>query len=171
MHGYHGNFLVALRALVYMKLLGKEGLDTLGSYAVLNARYLSSKVSKYLPLAYNEPCMHEFVATVRDLKKSHKIKAYDVGKALLDKGFHSPTIYFPLIVDEALMFEPTETQTVETLDDLAESIKLIIEELTAPGVNLSDYPKNLPVGRPNELIPAKHLTVHWGDFELLELTE
>ena len=171
MHGYHGNFLVALRALVYMKLLGKEGLETLGSYAVLNARYLSSKVSKYLPLAYDEPCMHEFVATVKNLKKSHKIKAYDVGKALLDKGFHSPTIYFPLIVDEALMFEPTETQTVETLDDLAESIKLIVEELTAPGVNLSDYPKNLPVGRPNELIPAKHLTVHWGDFELLELTE
>ena len=171
MHGYHGNFLVALRALVYMKLLGKEGLDTLGSYAVLNARYLSSKVSKYLPLAYNEPCMHEFVATVKDLKKSHKIKAYDVGKALLDKGFHSPTIYFPLIVEEALMFEPTETQTVETLDDLAESIQHIIEELCAPGVNLTDYPKNLPVGRPNELIPAKHLTVHWGDFELLELTE
>ena len=71
MHGYHGNFLVALRALVYMMLLGKEGLDTLGSYAVLNARYLSSKVSKYLPLAYDEPCMHEFVATVRDLKKLH----------------------------------------------------------------------------------------------------
>ena len=171
MHGYHGNFLVALRALVYMKLLGKEGLDTLGSYAVLNARYLSSKVSKPLPLAYDEPCMHEFVATVKELKKSHKIKAYDVGKALLDKGFHSPTIYFPLIVEEALMFEPTETQTVETLDDLAESIKLIVEELSAPGVNLTDYPKNLPVGRPNELIPAKHLTVHWGDFELLELTE
>jgi glycine dehydrogenase subunit 2 len=171
MHGYHGNFLVALRALVYMKLLGKEGLDTLGAYAVLNARYLSSKVSKYLPLAYDEPCMHEFVATVKDLKKSHKIKAYDVGKALLDKGFHSPTIYFPLIVEEALMFEPTETQSVETLDDLAESIKLIVEELSAPGVNLADYPKNLPVGRPNELIPAKHLTVHWGDFELLELTE
>jgi glycine dehydrogenase subunit 2 len=171
MHGYHGNFLVALRALVYMKLLGKEGLDTLGSYAVLNARYLSSKVSNYLPLAFKEPCMHEFVATVKYLKKSHKIKAYDVGKALLDKGFHSPTIYFPLIVEEALMFEPTETQTVETLDDLAENIKLIIEELTAPGVNLNDYPKNLPIGRPNELIPAKHLTVHWGDFELLEFTE
>jgi glycine dehydrogenase subunit 2 len=129
MHGYHGNFLVALRALVYMKLLGKEGLDTLGSYAVLNARYLSSIISKVIPLAYNEPCMHEFVATVKDLKKSHKIKAYDVGKALLDKGFHSPTIYFPLIIDEALMFEPTETQTVDTLDDLAETLKAIVEEL------------------------------------------
>src|SRR5210317_426506 len=171
MHGYHGNFLVALRALVYMKLLGKEGLDTLGAYAVLNARYLSSKVSKYLPLAYDEPCMHEFVATVKDLKKSHKIKAYDVGKALLDKGFHSPTIYFPLIVEEALMFEPTETQTVETLDDLAETLKAIVEELQGEDVSLESYPKNLPVGRPNELIPAKHLTVNWGDFELLELTE
>jgi len=99
MHGYHGNFLVALRALAYMKLLGKEGLDTLGSFAVLNARYLSSVISKVLPLAYSKPCMHEFVSTAKELKKSHKIKAYDIGKALLDKGFHSPTIYFPLIVD------------------------------------------------------------------------
>ena len=171
MHGYHGNFLVTLRALVYMKLLGKEGLDTLGAYAVLNARYLSSKVSKIIPLAYDEPCMHEFVTSVKDLKKSHKIKAYDVGKALLDKGFHSPTIYFPLIVPEALMFEPTETQSKETLDDLADSLKSIISDLQQEDIVLEDYPKNLPVGRPNELIPAKFLTVNWGDFELLEITE
>ena len=171
MHGYHGNFLVALRALVYMKLLGKEGLDKLGAFAVLNARYLSSVVSKVIPLAYNEPCMHVFVTTVKHLKKSHKIKASDVGKALLDKGFHSPTIYFPLIVEEALMFEPTETQSVDTLDDLAETLKVIINELQGDDISLEEYPKNLPVGRPNELIPAKHLTVNWGDFELLEITE
>ena len=171
MHGYHGNFLVALRALAYMKLLGKQGLDNLGSYAVLNARYLASVLSKTLPLAYAKPCMHEFVATVKELKKSHKIKAYDVGKAMLDKGFHSPTIYFPLIIEEALMFEPTETQSVDTLDDLANIISLIIEDLKDNNQNLSNYPKNLPVGRPNELIPAKHLTVNWGDFELLEITE
>ena len=171
MHGYHGNFLVALRALAYMKLLGKQGLDNLGSYAVLNARYLASVISKSLPLAYAKPCMHEFVATVKDLKKSHKIKAYDVGKALLDKGFHSPTIYFPLIIEEALMFEPTETQSVDTLDDLSETITEIIDDLKLNNQNLYNYPKNLPVGRPNELIPAKHLTVNWGDFELLEITE
>ena len=171
MHGYHGNFLVALRALAYMKLLGKQGLDNLGSYAVLNARYLASVISKSLPLAYAKPCMHEFVATVKDLKKSHKIKAYDVGKALLDKGFHSPTIYFPLIIEEALMFEPTETQSVDTLDDLSATISEIIEDLKLNNQNLNNYPKNLPVGRPNELIPAKHLTVNWGDFELLEITE
>jgi len=171
MHGYHGNFLVALRALAYMKLLGKEGLDSLGAYAVLNARYLSSVISKVIPLAYSKPCMHEFVSTSKELKKSHKIKAYDIGKALLDKGFHSPTIYFPLIVEEALMFEPTETQTVETLDELAETLIKIIEDLKLNNDNLSQYPKNLPVGRPNELIPAKYLTVNWGDFELLEITE
>ncbi len=171
MHGYHGNFLVALRALAYMKLLGKEGLDTLGSFAVLNARYLSSVISKVLPLAYTKPCMHEFVSTSKELKKSHKIKAYDIGKALLDKGFHSPTIYFPLIIEEALMFEPTETQTVETLDELALTLNDIIEDLKINNDKLNQYPKNLPVGRPNELIPAKHLTVNWGDFELLEITE
>ena len=109
--------------------------------------------------------------TVKDLKKSHKIKAYDVGKALLDKGFHSPTIYFPLIVEEALMFEPTETQSKETLDDLAENLKFIVDDLQKDDTVLEDYPKNLPVGRPNELIPAKYLTVNWGDFELLEITE
>ena len=171
MHGYHGNFLVALRALAYMMLLGKEGLDSLGSYAVLNARYLASKVSSTIPLAYEKPCMHEFVATVKELKKTNKIKAYDVGKALLDRGFHSPTIYFPLIVEEALMFEPTETQTVDTLDDLAETLSIIINELINSTESFENYPKNLPVGRPNELIPAKHLTVNWGDFELLEITE
>ena len=74
----------------------QQVLDNLGSYAVLTARYLASVISKTLPLAYAKPCMHEFVATVKDLKKSHKIKAYDVGKALLDKGVHSPTIYFPI---------------------------------------------------------------------------
>jgi glycine dehydrogenase subunit 2 len=171
MHGYHGNFLVALRALAYMKLLGKEGLDTLGAYAVLNARYLSSIISKVLPLAYSKPCMHEFVSTSKEVKKSHKIKAYDIGKALLDKGFHSPTIYFPLIVEEALMFEPTETQSVETLDELAQTLSDIIEDLKTNNDKLNQYPRNLPVGRPNELIPAKHLTVNWGDFELLEITE
>ena len=115
--------------------------------------------------------MHEFVATVKELKKTNKIKAYDVGKALLDRGFHSPTIYFPLIVEEALMFEPTETQTVDTLDDLAETLSIIINELINSTESFENYPKNLPVGRPNELIPAKHLTVNWGDFELLEITE
>ena len=135
------------------------------------ARYLSSVVSRIIPLAYDEPCMHEFVASVKNLKKTHKIKAYDVGKALLDRGFHSPTIYFPLIVEEALMFEPTETQTVDTLDDLAETLSSIIQELQETESSFEEYPKNLPVGRPNELIPAKHLTVNWGDFELLEITE
>ena len=75
------------------------------------------------------------------------------------------------IIEEALMFEPTETQTVDTLDDLAETLRIIIDELQGDDVSLESYPKNLPVGRPNELIPAKHLTVNWGDFELLEITE
>ena len=75
------------------------------------------------------------------------------------------------MVDEALMFEPTETQSVDTLDDLAETLKVIINELQGDDISLEEYPKNLPVGRPDELIPAKHLTVNWGDFELLEITE
>ena len=78
MHGFHGNFLVILRALVYMLLLGKEGLSNLGKYAVLNSRYLSKKIEKVIPLAYTEPCMHEFVATAKELKKKYKIKAYDL---------------------------------------------------------------------------------------------
>ncbi len=167
-HGYHGNFIVVLRALVYMLLLGKEGLSMLGKSSVLNSRYLSMLISKDLPLAYKEPCMHEFVVTVKELKKSHKVKAYDIGKALLDNGYHSPTIYFPLIVEEALMFEPTETQTVDTLKDLSITLNNIIEEVKSGDIDITEAPFNLPVGRPNELIPAKHLTVKWGDFEDLE---
>ena len=125
-------------------------------------------ISKDIPLAYIEPCMHEFVVTVKELKKSHKVKAYDIGKALLDNGYHSPTIYFPLIVEEALMFEPTETQTVDTLKDLSETLNIIIEDVKNGNIDITEAPFNLPVGRPNELIPAKHLTVKWGDFEDLE---
>jgi len=168
MHGYHGNFLVILRALVYMLLLGKEGLSLLGRSAVLNARYLSKLISETIPVAYQEPCMHEFVVSAKELKKTYKVKAYDIGKALLDCGYHSPTIYFPLIVEEALMFEPTETQTIDTLNDLSSAIKKIINDVKTGNLDITNAPYNLPVTRPNELIPAKHLTVKWGDFEDLE---
>ena len=168
MHGYHGNFLVILRALVYMLLLGKEGLSNLGRMSVLNARYLSKKIEISIPLAYKQPCMHEFVVSAKDLKKSHNIKAYDIGKALLDRGFHSPTIYFPLIIEEALMFEPTETQSIDTLDDVADAIASIIKDVRDGVVDITNAPFNLPVSRPNEIIPAKHLTVKWGDFEDLD---
>jgi len=170
MHGFHGNFLVILRALVYMLLLGKEGLSQLGKYAVLNSRYLSKKIDKVVPLAYSEPCMHEFVASAKELKKKYKIKAYDIGKALLDEGYHSPTIYFPLIIEEALMFEPTETQSLDTLNDFASSIESIINNVKNGTLDFDNTPYNLPVTRPNELIPAKHLTVKWGDFEELDLS-
>ena len=126
-------------------------------------------INENIPLAYDEPCMHEFVVSVKDLKKSHNIKAYDIGKALLDHGYHSPTIYFPLIIDEALMFEPTETQTIDTLNDLANSIRLIVNDVISGKIDITESPFNLPVTRPNELIPAKHLTVKWGDFEDLEI--
>ena len=168
---FFGNVGVLVRAYCYILSHGPEGLKRVTENAVLNANYLLSKVKHILDVPHGDRCMHEFVASVKDLKKSHKIKAYDVGKALLDKGFHSPTIYFPLIVEEALMFEPTETQSKETLDDLAENLKLIVDDLQKDDTVLEDYPKNLPVGRPNELIPAKYLTVNWGDFELLEITE
>ena len=169
MHGYHGNFLVILRALVYMLLLGKEGLSNLGRMAVLNARYLSIKIDGSIPLAYKQPCMHEFVVSAKDLKKSHNIRAYDIGKALLDRGYHSPTIYFPLIIEEALMFEPTETQSIDTLNDFAETISSIVKDVKDGVLDITNSPYNLPVSRPNELIPSKHLTLKWGDFEELEI--
>jgi len=169
MHGYHGNFLVILRALVYMLLLGKEGLSNLGRMAVLNARYLSIKIDGSIPLAYKQPCMHEFVVSVKDLKKSHNISAYDIGKALLDRGYHSPTIYFPLIIEEALMFEPTETQSIDTLNDFADTISSIVKDVKDGVVDITNSPYNLPVLRPNELIPSKYLTLKWGDFEELDI--
>lgn len=161
-HAYHGNFLVVLRALTYMKALGGNGLRLTGERAVLNARYLASLVADILPTPYDAPCMHEFVATAAAFKKGYGVRAMDLAKGLLDSGFHAPTMYFPLIVEEALMFEPTETQSKQTLEALAEALHDLADLAAKAPDELHKAPTITPVGRPDEATAARQLDLQWA---------
>ena len=120
---FQGNFLVVVRALAYLLTLGKEGIPEAAENAVLNANYLMAKLRGTYTPAYDRLCMHEFVLDLSDLKKETGVSALDVAKSLIDEGIHPPTMYFPLIVHEALMLEPTETEGIETLDHAAEVLR------------------------------------------------
>ena len=158
-HSYYGNALVLARALAYMMALGGEGLEMMSRIAVLNANYLRDKIKEHYPAAYEAICMHEFVVSSSKLKKLAGVRALDVAKALLDEGFHSPTVYFPLIVEEALMIEPTETESRQTLDAIADALNRIAETALAPGgaEKLHDAPHKTPIGRVDEARAARTL--------------
>ena len=133
LRGFHGNYGCFVRSYAYICSLGGDGLKDASEAAVLNANYLLARlkqhgVAEYLPLAYGELCMHEFVLSGGPMKRELQIKTLDLAKRLLDFGFHPPTVYFPLLVDEALMVEPTETETKETLDAFADAIAAILRE-------------------------------------------
>ena len=164
-HGKHGNFGVVLRALTYMKALGGDGLKRVSQRAVLNARYLEELIRGPYDLPYDSPCMHEFVASAKTLKKDTGIRAMDIVKALMDEGFHAPTVYFPLIVEEALMIEPTETQSLQTMDAIADALLSIAETAGTDPESLHAAPVRTPVGRPDEAAAARHLRVTWKGTE------
>jgi glycine dehydrogenase subunit 2 len=160
LRGFHGNYGCFVRAYAYICSLGADGLKDASEAAVLNANYLLARlrekgIAEQLPLAYGELCMHEFVLSGGPMKKQLKIKTLDLAKRLLDFGFHPPTVYFPLLVDEALMVEPTETETKETLDAFAEAIAAILREAAEdPEVALA-APYTTPVRRLDEVAAAK----------------
>jgi glycine dehydrogenase subunit 2 len=160
LRGFHGNYGCFVRAYAYICSLGGDGLRDASETAVLNANYLLARlkehgVAEYLPLAYGELCMHEFVLSGGPMKRSLQIKTLDLAKRLLDFGFHPPTVYFPLLVDEALMVEPTETETKETLDAFADAIAAILQEAAEdPEIALS-APYSTPVRRLDEVAAAK----------------
>jgi glycine dehydrogenase subunit 2 len=160
-HGSHGNFLVVLRALTYMRALGGDGLRSVAERAVLNARYLEARVAEHFEVPFPAPCMHEFVASASALKKATGVRAVDVGKALLDRGFHAPTIYFPLTVDEALMVEPTETESRETIDALADAFAEIAALAAADPEAVQEAPHHTPVSRPDDALAARRPVLTW----------
>ncbi len=160
-HGRHGNFGVVLRALAYMLALGGDGLRRVSERAVLNARYLEELIRGPYDLPYDSPCMHEFVASAMTLKKETGTRAMDVVKALMDEGFHAPTVYFPLIVEEALMVEPTETQSMQTMDALAAALLSIAARAATDAEGLHAAPVRTPIGRPDEATAARHLRITW----------
>ncbi len=162
MHGFHGNIAVLVRAYVYVFLHGRDGLREVSDRAVLNANYLAALVRDAFPLAYPEVApMHEFVATAATLERETGIRAMDVAKRLIDLGFHPSTVYFPLVVDEAMMIEPTETESKETLDAFAAAmLRAAGEARTEPDL-LHAAPTTTPVSRLDEARAARHLVLHW----------
>ncbi|MDH2903691.1 MAG: aminomethyl-transferring glycine dehydrogenase subunit GcvPB [Actinomycetota bacterium] len=156
-HGWHGNAMVLARALAYIDVHGAEGLQRVAQHAVLNANWLRERLRDTLPAAYDRVCMHECVLTATWLKNEYGVKGLDVAKGLLEEGFHSPTVYFPLIVDEALMFEPTETESVQTLESLASSIERIALRAKSDPDGLHRAPQSTPVSRVDEARAARHL--------------
>jgi glycine dehydrogenase subunit 2 len=164
-HGRHGNFLVVLRALTYMLALGGPGLRRVAERSVLNARYLASRLSDAYTIPFDTPCMHEFVASAADLKRATGVRAMDVAKALLDEGFHAPTVYFPLIVDEALMIEPTETESPETVEAIAAALNRIAVLAGTDPESVQHAPHRTPVSRPDDALAARKPVLTWADLE------
>lgn len=151
----YGNFLVAVRAYTYLRMLGAEGLKRMSEAAVLNANYVRTKISQFLDVPYNRICMHEFVASSERLAKETGVRTIDIAKSLLDYRVHPPTIYFPLIVKEALMIEPTETESKETLDHFIEVLRTIIEMAYKDPEWLHGAPHFSPVRRLDDVLAAR----------------
>ncbi len=160
-HSFYGNFIVNVRAWLYLKMLGSEGLRRVAENAVINANYLMRKLEKYYYVPYNESCMHELVASGEWQKKESGVHTLDIAKRLLDKGYHAPTIYFPLIVPEAIMIEPTETESKETLDEFIRTMIDIAEEARTNPQILHDAPLNTPIRRADDVRAVKQLDVRF----------
>jgi glycine dehydrogenase subunit 2 len=160
LRGFQGNYGCFVRSYAYICSLGAPGLKDASETAVLNANYLLARlrelgVSEHLPLAYGDLCLHEFVLSGGPMKRNLKIKTLDLAKRLLDYGYHPPTVYFPLLVEEALMVEPTETETKETLDGFAEAIAEILREAAEEPEIALQAPYTTPVRRLDEVSAAK----------------
>ena len=159
-HAVYGNFLVAVKAYAYILTLGPKGLRRVAENAVLNANYLQKKLEPFFELPYPGICQHEFVLSA-SRQKEQGVRALDVGKRLLDYGIHSPTVYFPLVVKEALMIEPTETESRASLDRFVEVMQAIAEESASSPELVTGAPTGTPVSRLDESLAAKELDVAW----------
>jgi glycine dehydrogenase subunit 2 len=144
------------RALTFILTLGGDGLKNASENAVLNANYMMNQLKDTYYMPFEGPCMHEFVMSLEELKKETKVSALDIAKSLLDYGIHPPTMYFPLIVHEALMLEPTETESRETMDRVIEALKRIYKDARIDPKSLIDTPKNTPISRPDEVTAARN---------------
>ncbi len=155
---FFGNVGILVRGYCYIRTLGPDGLKAVSENAVLNANYILARVKHALEVPYGDRCMHEFVASARKLARTKRIRALDIGKRLLDFGYHAPTVYFPLVVQEAMMIEPTETESKTTLDAFADALLRIIEEEPA---FLQAAPHTLGLSRPDEFKAATEPVLRW----------
>lgn len=163
--GFYGNFLVVVKALAYLITLGQEGCKEASSTAVLNANYMKKKLEDLYPMANRGLCMHEFVMDLSKMKAEMGVDAMDVAKALLDYGIHPPTMYFPLIVHEALMVEPTETEGKETLDQAVAAFREIYHRAKSGDLQPGQAPVRTVIGRPDEVSAARQpiLRYRWPE--------
>ncbi len=162
-HSWHGNALVLARAHAYLRLHGADGLRRVAERAVLNANWLRRRVADTYPAAYDRPCMHEVVLTAAPLKRATGVRALDVAKRLLEEGFHAPTVYFPLVVDEALMVEPTETESPQTLEALAAALEQIARDGATDPEGARAAPRTTAVRRVDEARAARQLVATEDD--------
>ena len=161
---FGGNFLVAVKAFAYILSIGAEGVREAACNAVLNANYMRVSLKDDFPMAYDAVCMHEFVMSLEALKQETGVSALDAAKTLLDLGIHPPTMYFPLIVHEALMVEPTETETRQTLDEVVEMFRKVLKMAKETPEILHTMPLHTPIRRPDEVAAARNPVVRY-DFE------
>lgn len=154
MASFHGNFGIYLRAYVYAKMHGNYGLRKIGEQSVLNANYLKARLSKLFTIPYPQPCMHEFVVQA-DNYLDKNVRAFDIAKRLLDYGMHAPTVYFPLIIRECMLIEPTESESKATLDQFVSTLEKIVEEINTDPEIVRTAPHSMSVTRLDEVLAAK----------------
>src|SRR5574340_625460 len=157
----NGNFGVLVRAYTYIRTYGPDGLLHVAQSAILNANYLKHELASDYEIAYPQICQHEFVATAHRQKDEYGVTALDIAKRILDFGMYAPTIYFPLIVHEALMIEPTETETRETLDYFVSVMRQIAEEARTNPEIVKTAPHTTPVGRLDQALAARKPNLRW----------
>jgi glycine dehydrogenase subunit 2 len=161
MRSYVGNTGVLVRAYAYIRAHGASGLREVSDDAVLAANYLKSRLAGIYDIPHDRACKHEFVASATSIKKRTGVRTLDIAKRLIDYGFHPPTIYFPLIVDEGMLIEPTETESVETLDAFAEALIAIAGEADSTPELVTGAPHTAPVKRLDEASAARHPNLRW----------
>ena len=158
---FHGSVGVLIRAYAYIRTLGLDGLRAASENAVLNANYLRALIGGHFDLPYDGPVLHEVVFSGSRQRREHGVRTYDIAKRLIDHGFHPPTVYFPLIVEEALMIEPTETESREALERFAQALISIAEEAARDPELLRSAPHTSPIGRLDEAHAARHPVLRW----------
>ncbi len=166
---FYGQFLMEVRAYTYIRAFGKEHIADISRFSVLNANYVRARLAHVLKPAHDRPCMHECILTAEKYKKENDVRALDISKRLIDYGFHPPTNYFPLIVPECLMIEPTETENKQTLDRFCDAVIAICEEAQTSPELLHNAPTTQIVGRLDETRAAKNLDVRYrksGDVKV-----
>jgi glycine dehydrogenase subunit 2 len=159
-HGFYGNFGNLVRAYAYIRHIGAKGLKEVSQNAILNANYVRKRLEGTYPIPYNRACMHEFVASAKKFRE-RGVGARDIAKRLMDYGFYPPTVYFPLTVEEALMIEPTETESRQTLDRFCEAMRKIAREIEEDPEVVRTAPHTRSVKRLDETRAVKSLDLRW----------